>query len=163
GLVVRGNDDRKQLALARRDLRRIMGRPLKYANLETCHGHEPSFPGLGRQQQPPRLPAPGRHAGHRPQRPGARGRPTQPPPPPPQPSTLPTVKLGLHAVTRLIVGGNPIYGHSHFNKLLSQHQTAWHTPERVVELLKRCEQAGVNTWQNSYAERTLDDLERFRS
>src|SRR5262249_39926621 len=31
------------------------------------------------------------------------------------------------------------------------------------ELLKRCEQAGVNTWQNSYAERTLDDLERFRS
>jgi hypothetical protein len=77
--------------------------------------------------------------------------------------TLPTVNLGPHAVTRLIVGGNPIYGHSHFNKLLSQHQTAWHTPERVVELLKRCEQAGINTWQNSYAERTLDDLERFRA
>src|SRR4051812_30753106 len=54
---------------------------------------------------------------------------------------LPTIKLGPHAVTRLIVGGNPIYGYSHFNKLFGQHQTAWHTPERVVELLKRCEQA----------------------
>jgi hypothetical protein len=76
---------------------------------------------------------------------------------------LPTIQLGTHAVTRLIIGGNPIYGHAHFNKLLSQHQTAWHTPERVVALLKRCEQAGINTWQNSYAERTLEDLERFRA
>src|SRR5437868_12622268 len=76
---------------------------------------------------------------------------------------LPTIQLGSHAVTRLIVGGNPVYGHSHFNKLLSQHQTTWHTPERVVALLKRCEQAGINTWQNSYAERTLQDLELFRA
>jgi hypothetical protein len=75
---------------------------------------------------------------------------------------LPTVKLGPHTVTRLIIGGNPIYGYSHFNKLFSQHMTAWHTPERVVELLKRCERAGINTWQNSFAERTLADLERFR-
>jgi hypothetical protein len=75
---------------------------------------------------------------------------------------LPTVRLGPHQVTRLIIGGNPIYGYSHFNKLLSQHQSAWHTPERIVELLKRCEQAGLNTWQNSYAERTLQDLERYR-
>jgi hypothetical protein len=73
------------------------------------------------------------------------------------------VTLGQHRVTRLIVGGNPVYGHSHFNKLLSQHMTDWHTPERVVALLQRCEQVGINTWQNSYAERTLQDLDRFRS
>jgi hypothetical protein len=76
---------------------------------------------------------------------------------------LPTIRLGPHAVTRLIVGGNPIYGYSHFNKLLSQSQVAWHTPQRVVELLRRCEQAGVNTWQNSYDKRTLADLDKFRS
>src|SRR5947208_10719645 len=76
---------------------------------------------------------------------------------------LPTVALGPHRVTRLIIGGNPVYGYSHFNKLFSQHQVAWHTPERVLELLKRCEQAGLNTWQNSYAERTLQDLERYRA
>src|SRR6266851_4749204 len=80
-----------------------------------------------------------------------------------QPALLPTIKLGTHAVTRLILGGNPIYGYSHFNKLLSQHQTAWHTPERVQALLQRAEQAGINTWQNSYEERTLQDLERFRA
>jgi len=75
---------------------------------------------------------------------------------------LPTIRLGTHQVTRLIIGGNPIYGYSHFNRLLGQHQTASHTPERVVELLRRCEQAGINTWQNSYAERTLQDLDRHR-
>ena len=77
-------------------------------------------------------------------------------------SLLPTIKLGPHEVTRLIVGGNPVYGYSHFNKMLSQHQTAWHTPERVLALLKRCEEVGINTWQNSYAERTLSDLDRYR-
>src|SRR5262249_44498525 len=30
-------------------------------------------------------------------------------------------------------------------------------------LLKRCEEVGVNTWQNSYAPRTLEDVERYRS
>src|SRR5262245_11797767 len=77
-------------------------------------------------------------------------------------SQLPTVKLGSHEVTRLIIGGNPVYGYSHFNKLFSQSMTAWHTPERVVELLKRCEKAGINTWQNSFAERTLQDVDKVR-
>lgn len=76
---------------------------------------------------------------------------------------LPTIKLGRHDVTRLIIGGNPIYGYSHFNRILSRYQVAWHTPDRVVELLKHCEAKGINTWQNSYAERTLSDLDRFRA
>jgi hypothetical protein len=75
---------------------------------------------------------------------------------------LPTVKLGPHTITRLILGGNPIYGYSHFNKLFSEHQKDWHTPARVVELLQQCVRAGINTWQNSYAERTLQDVERVR-
>ena len=76
---------------------------------------------------------------------------------------LPAIKLGPHQVTRLIIGGNPIYGYSHFNKILSQYQTTWHTPERVVELLLHAEAKGINTWQSSYAERTLADLDRYRS
>ena len=75
---------------------------------------------------------------------------------------LPTVALGPHRITRLIVGGNPVYGHSHFNRLYSQHLTDFHTPERVVELLRACEAAGINAWQNSYAERTLEDVELVR-
>ena len=75
---------------------------------------------------------------------------------------LPTIKLGQHQVTRLIIGGNPIYGHAHFNRILSQYQTAWHTPERVVELIRHAEAKGINTWQNSYAARTLSDLDHYR-
>lgn len=82
--------------------------------------------------------------------------------PPAQSNLLPTIKLGNHAVTRLILGGNPVYGYSHFNKIFSQSMIDWHSPEKVVELLKRCEQAGINTWQNSYAERTLQDIDRVR-
>jgi len=78
-------------------------------------------------------------------------------------ANLPTIRLGSRQVTRLIIGGNPIYGYSHFNKILSQYQTAWHTPERVVELLLHAEANGINTWQSSYAERTVADLERYRA
>lgn len=78
-------------------------------------------------------------------------------------SPLPTIKLGSHEVTRLIIGGNPVYGYSHFNKHFDHHLTDWHTPDRVLELLRRCEECGINTWQNSYAERTLSDLERYRA
>jgi hypothetical protein len=76
--------------------------------------------------------------------------------------TLPTVRLGKHRISRLILGGNPVYGHSHFNRHLSRYMTDWHTPERVLALLRRCEQVGINTWQNSYAERTLADLDAYR-
>jgi hypothetical protein len=78
-------------------------------------------------------------------------------------SLLPTIALGPHQVSRLIVGGNPVYGYSHFNRHFDRHLTAWHTPERVLELLQRCEACGINTWQNSFAERTLSDLDRYRS
>ena len=61
-------------------------------------------------------------------------------------SLLPTIPLGPHRVTRLILGGNPIYGHSHHNRLFSQHLTDWHTPDRVLDLLRRCEACGLNTW-----------------
>jgi hypothetical protein len=75
---------------------------------------------------------------------------------------LPTITLGQHQVTRLILGGNPIYGHSHFNRLYSQHLIDYHTPERVVELLRAATAAGINSWQNSYTERTLADIDRVR-
>lgn len=75
------------------------------------------------------------------------------PPGPPreeQPNTLPTVQLGAHRVTRLLVGGNPVFGYSHFNPLLDQAMREWFTDQRIVELLVSCERAGINTWQTSF-------------
>src|SRR5215831_10836827 len=80
----------------------------------------------------------------------------------PSQNTLPTIALGPHQITRLILGGNPVYGYSHFNRILSRYQTDWHTPDRVQQLLHRAEEVGINTWQNSYAQRTMDDLDRYR-
>ena len=77
-------------------------------------------------------------------------------------NTLPTIKLGDHDITRLIIGGNPIYGWSHFNRVLSDSMRNYHTPERVVELLKHATAQGISTWQNSYSERVLADVERAR-
>ena len=63
---------------------------------------------------------------------------------------LPTVSLGTHRVTRLIVGSNPMYGYSHFNRLYDQHMREWFTDERIVQVLLDCEKAGINTWQASF-------------
>jgi hypothetical protein len=63
---------------------------------------------------------------------------------------LPTVTIGSHRVTRLIVGSNPIYGYSHFNRQYDQHMREWYTDERVIKLLLDCEKAGINTWQYSF-------------
>jgi len=63
---------------------------------------------------------------------------------------LPQVSLGSHRVSRLIVGSNPIYGYSHFNRQYDMHMREWFTDERIVKLLLDCEQAGINTWQANF-------------
>jgi hypothetical protein len=78
------------------------------------------------------------------------------------PAALPQVPLGNYKVSRLIIGGNPFYGYSHFNNLFSQHMAEWSTPERVCQVLRQCEQNGINTWQFSHTERTISDLKRHR-
>ncbi len=76
--------------------------------------------------------------------------------------TLPKVSFCNHQISKLLIGDNPIYGYSHFNKLLSQHQQEFHTPEQVVATLKRAEEVGINGWQNSVTERSMSDLQRYR-
>ena len=78
-------------------------------------------------------------------------------------ATLPKISFCGHQISKLVIGDNPIYGYSHFNQLLSQHQQEYHTPERVVATLKRAEKAGLNAWQNSLTERSLSDLQLYRN
>ena len=52
--------------------------------------------------------------------------------------TLPTVPLGPYQVSRLIIGDNPIYGYSHFNQLLAQHQQEAHAPDSVMADTETC-------------------------
>ncbi len=75
---------------------------------------------------------------------------------------LPKVGFCNHQISKLLIGDNPIYGYSHFNQLLSQHQKAYHTPECVVTTINRAEEVGINGWQNTATERSLSDLKLYR-
>jgi hypothetical protein len=67
-------------------------------------------------------------------------------------SPLPTVPLGRHRITKLVVGGNPLFGYSHFNGLLDGLMREYFTDDRRVQFLLDCEKAGINTWQSNNPE-----------
>ena len=62
---------------------------------------------------------------------------------------LPHVRWGEHRVSRLLVGHNPLKGQSHHTDELSGEMREWFDPKlgRDVELLRRCEECGINTVQ----------------
>lgn len=61
---------------------------------------------------------------------------------------LPTVDFCGHEMTRLVIGGNPFRGNSHFSPELSQEMREYHTVENVVQTLRRAQECGVNTMQS---------------
>lgn len=75
---------------------------------------------------------------------------------------LPTIRLGDHKVTRLIVGSNPISGYSYMGPVLDQHMREYFTPERIVKVLWKCEQEGINTHQFSRPEQMADVFGKLR-
>ncbi len=62
---------------------------------------------------------------------------------------LPTIALGKHQVTRLIVGSNPINGSSYLGPNLDRQMNEYFTIDHTVEFLLSCEAAGINTHQFS--------------
>jgi hypothetical protein len=66
-------------------------------------------------------------------------------------------------VTRLIVGGNPFCGNSHYSEAMSREMADYYTSERVVRTLHACQRAGINTVQaRGDYHRVLHWLELFR-
>jgi hypothetical protein len=82
--------------------------------------------------------------------------------PPPDP-LLPVVKFGKTEITRLIIGSNPFYGYSHFNRILDAAMREYYTPERRVEVLLACERQGINSWQLHYNDQPREDLKHYRA
>ena len=62
---------------------------------------------------------------------------------------IPRVKLGNSdiEVTRLMVGGNPLCGNSHFTPEMNQDMRDYFTPAQVVQFLHDVQAAGINTLQ----------------
>ena len=78
---------------------------------------------------------------------------------------LPEVRLGRSDVfvTRLISGGNPLCGNSHFSAAMSAQMRDYFTAEHVVAYLHHVQRAGINTLQaRGDYHRVLHWVELFR-
>jgi len=75
-------------------------------------------------------------------------------------STMPTIPFGEVEVSRLILGANPINGVSHMSRFLSKDMKAYHTPERTIELMNRCQDLGINAFQSGSGD--IATIEAFR-
>ena len=79
--------------------------------------------------------------------------------------TLPRVRFANSDIdiTRLISGGNPLCGGSHFSFQLSDEMADYFTAEQVVKYLHHLEQSGINTLQaRGDYHRILHWVELFR-
>ena len=63
----------------------------------------------------------------------------------------------------MVLGVNPFYGYSHFNSTYSTTMREWYTQEKVVEVMHRANQYGINAFNYVHMERAPKDLERFQS
>jgi len=75
---------------------------------------------------------------------------------------MPTVRLGDHEVSRLIVGASPVLGFSYMGGLMARFMVDYYTPERIQDLLVRCLDAGINAWQTSPHEKVEQALTTLR-
>lgn len=75
---------------------------------------------------------------------------------------MPTVRLGGHTVSRLIVGGNPISANSHVSSSLSGEMRDYFTSANTKKLLAACERAGINTWQSRADRHIMRLLHEYR-
>ena len=62
--------------------------------------------------------------------------------------TLPTIRLGNHDVSRLIIGGNPFAAISHFSADMDRAMLDYYTMPNLQATLRRCEEVGINTVQS---------------
>lgn len=74
---------------------------------------------------------------------------------------LPTIPFGPYRLSRLILGANPINGGSHLSRFVNLQMKRYFTQERVLGLLRRAQEEGINTWQSNH--RNLDLYARHRA
>lgn len=75
---------------------------------------------------------------------------------------LPTVPFGPYRVSRLIIGGNPIRGYSHFSPELDADMASYHTVQNTVITLLHAERYGVNTMVSRGDEKIFKIIQKYR-
>jgi hypothetical protein len=75
---------------------------------------------------------------------------------------VPLAAFGPHRISRLIVGGNPVSGNSHWSKTMDREMVDYFTSTNVKRMLRRCEECGINTWQSRGDRHILRLLHEYR-
>jgi len=76
--------------------------------------------------------------------------------------SMPVVHWGPHTISRLIVGGNPVSGTSHFSPKLDAEMRDYFTAANIKKMLAECERAGINTWQSRADHHIMRMLNEYR-
>ena len=71
------------------------------------------------------------------------------------------MKFGGVEISRLVLGTNPFYGYSHHNGNYDFEMREYYTPERIVEVMRRAQSFGINTFNYVNIGRTSQDFQKF--
>jgi hypothetical protein len=71
--------------------------------------------------------------------------------------------IGSAQVSGLCIGGNPFSGFSHQSPERNQEMLAYHTPERIHEVLRKAEASGINTFFGRTDEHVFSVLRNYWS
>jgi len=74
---------------------------------------------------------------------------------------VPRMKFFNAEISRIVLGVNPFYGFAHFNHNFGASMKEWYTPEKVCEVMHRCNQYGINAFNYVHLDRAPQDLARF--
>ena len=74
---------------------------------------------------------------------------------------VPTMQFGKVEISRLVLGTNPFYGYSHFNRNLDHAMRQWYTPDKICEVMRRCAQSGINAFNYVNVGRAPQDMQKF--
>lgn len=75
---------------------------------------------------------------------------------------MPIVQFGDYKVSKLVIGSNPMEGVSHFSDEMNKAMLDYCSKENVLEVLRMCEENGINTWQTHGTEHFMELLDTHR-
>lgn len=76
---------------------------------------------------------------------------------------IPKMKIRDLEISRLIVGSNPFTGKSHMNKDVDADMKDYFTEEKAFEMLRRCEEVGINAVQSRGSMPIMGLLGKYRA
>src|SRR5215471_3213594 len=78
-------------------------------------------------------------------------------------TTLPTVRFGGKEVSRLIIGGNPFSGFSHYSPEWDNEMLDYFTTERIKATLFECERQGLTAMQSRGDRHIMRMIREYRN